>query len=239
MRRRAWVSDADVTSHLARAAKDACMKMSWSAAVLSACVLGLAAGVARAEEAWKTVAEKPYVVKVRARPGSEAKDVWAEGELAASAADVQAVLRDVDAYRRWMPYVKESRILKDLPDEGQLTYTKLDLPVVSSRDYICNVVLESRLAEDGSGVFAQRWQATPDAIPQRRGTVRIRLNEGSWRVEPRGEEKSHAVYRFTVDPAGSIPGFLARMGQKDAVEDTFRAVEKRARELAASRARAE
>ncbi|WP_237078977.1 START domain-containing protein [Myxococcus xanthus] len=215
------------------------MKMSWSAAVLSACVLGLAAGVARAEEAWKTVAEKPYVVKVRARPGSEAKDVWAEGELAASAADVQAVLRDVDAYRRWMPYVKESRILKDLPDEGQLTYTKLDLPVVSSRDYICNVVLESRLAEDGSGVFAQRWQATPDAIPQRRGTVRIRLNEGSWRVEPRGEEKSHAVYRFTVDPAGSIPGFLARMGQKDAVEDTFRAVEKRARELAASRARAE
>ncbi|WP_225888326.1 START domain-containing protein [Myxococcus xanthus] len=215
------------------------MKMSWSGAVLSACVLGLTAGAARAEEAWKTVAEKPYVVKVRARPGSEAKDVWAEGELAASAADVQAVLRDVDAYRRWMPYVKESRILKDLPDEGQLTYTKLDLPVVSSRDYICNVVLESRLAEDGSGVFAQRWQATPDAIPQRRGTVRIRLNEGSWRVEPRGEGKSHAVYRFTVDPAGSIPGFLARMGQKDAVEDTFRAVEKRAREHAASRARAE
>ncbi|NOJ77539.1 START domain-containing protein [Myxococcus xanthus] len=239
MRRRARVSDADVTSHPARAAKDACMKMSWSGAVLSACVLGLAAGAARAEEAWKTVAEKPYVVKVRARPGSEAKDVWAEGELAASAADVQAVLRDVDAYRRWMPYVKESRILKDLPDEGQLTYTKLDLPVVSSRDYICNVVLESRLAEDGSGVFAQRWQATPDAIPQRRGTVRIRLNEGSWRVEPRGEGKSHAVYRFTVDPAGSIPGFLARMGQKDAVEDTFRAVEKRARQHAAARARAE
>ena len=206
---------------------------------MAACVLGLAAGAAHAEEAWKTVAEKPYVVKVRARPGSEAKDVWAEGELAASAADVQAVLRDVDAYRRWMPYVKESRILKDLPDEGQLTYTKLDLPVVSSRDYICNVVLESKLAEDGSGVFAQRWQATPDAIPQRRGTVRIRLNEGSWRVEPRGEGKSHAVYRFSVDPAGSIPGFLARMGQKDAVEDTFRAVEKRAQEHAASRARAE
>ncbi|MCX0165169.1 START domain-containing protein, partial [Escherichia coli] len=127
------------------------MKMSWSGAALSACVLGLAAGAAHAEEAWKTVAEKPYVVKVRARPGSEAKDVWAEGELAASAADVQAVLRDVDAYRRWMPYVKEARILKDLPDEGQLTYTKLDLPVVSSRDYICNVVLESKLAEDGSG----------------------------------------------------------------------------------------
>ncbi|MFP2959205.1 START domain-containing protein [Myxococcus sp. 1LA] len=215
------------------------MKMLWSGAALAACALGLAAGSASAEAAWKTVAEKPYVVKVRPRPGSEAKDVWAEGELAASAADVQAVLRDVDAYRHWMPYVKEARIIKDLPDEGQLTYTRLDLPVVSARDYICSVVLESKLAEDGSGVFAQRWRAEPDAIPQRRGTVRIRLNEGSWRVEPRGEGKSHAVYRFSVDPAGSIPGFLARMGQKDAVEDTFRAVEKRARARAESRARAE
>ncbi len=214
------------------------MKTLWSGAAIAACVLGLTAGQARAEGAWKTVAEKPYVVKVRPRPGTEAKDVWAEGELSASAEDVQAVLRDVDSYRHWMPYVKEARILKDLPDEGQLTYTRLDLPVVSARDYICNVVLESRLAEDGSGVFAQRWHAEPDALPQRRGTVRIRLNEGSWRVEPRGEGRSHAVYRFTVDPAGSIPGFLARLGQKDAVEDTFRAVEKRARQHARTRAEA-
>ncbi|WP_426755708.1 START domain-containing protein [Myxococcus sp. Y35] len=214
------------------------MKMFGSGAAMAACVLGLTAASARADEAWKTVAEKPYVVKVRPRPGTDAKDVWAEGELSASAADVQAVLRDVDAYRHWMPYVKESRILKDLPDEGQLTYTKLDLPVVSARDYISNVVLESKLAEDGSGVFAQRWHAEPEAIPQRRGTVRIKLNEGSWRVEPRGEGKSHAVYRFTVDPGGSIPGFLARMGQKDAVEDTFRAVEKRARQHAQTRAQA-
>ncbi|NTX39822.1 START domain-containing protein [Myxococcus sp. CA051A] len=235
MRRGARVSEADVKTHRARVAQEERMKMLWSGAALAACALGLAAGTSQAAEGWSTLAEKPYVVKVRARPGTQAKDVWAEGELAASAVDVQAVLRDVDAYRHWMPYVKESRLLKELPDEGQLTYTRLDLPVVSARDYISNVVLESKLVEDGSGVFAQRWQAEPDAIPQRRGTVRIRLNEGSWRVEPRGEDKSHAVYRFTVDPAGSIPGFLARMGQKDAVEDTFRAVEKRARQHAESR----
>ncbi|GHG78760.1 hypothetical protein GCM10012319_29880 [Comamonas sp. KCTC 72670] len=232
------MSQDDAKSFPAGSAKDVFMKLSWSGAAVAASVLGLVAGRAQAEAEWKTVSEKPYVVKVRARPGSDAKEVWAEGDLSASAADVQAVLRDVDAYRHWMPYVKESRLLKDLPEEGQLTYTKLDLPVVSSRDYVCSVVLESKLAEDGSGVFAQRWRAEPDAIPQRRGTVRLRLNEGSWRVEPRGEKASHAVYRFTVDPAGSIPGFLARMGQKDAVEDTFRAVEKRARHHAAARAQA-
>jgi hypothetical protein len=56
-------------------------------------------------------------------------------------------------------------------------------------------------------------------------------------VEPRGEGRSYAVYRFTVDPAGSIPGFLANMGQKDGVVDTFRAVEKRARQQAEERSR--
>ncbi|NMO21892.1 START domain-containing protein [Pyxidicoccus fallax] len=200
-----------------------------TAAVAAVLVLVLVAGAAGAEEKWETVAEKPYLVKVRPRPGSNARDVWAEGDIAASATDVQAVLSDVDTYRLWMPYVKESRTLKELPDGARLTYTRLDLPVVSSRDYVSRVVTESKLAEDGTGVFAQRWTAEPDAIPERRGTVRLRLNEGSWHVEPRGEGKSRAVYRFSVDPAGSIPGFLANMGQKDGVADTFRAVEKRAR----------
>ncbi|QSQ22053.1 START domain-containing protein [Pyxidicoccus parkwayensis] len=199
--------------------------------------LMLVAGTSRAEEAWKTLAERPYLIKVRPRPGTHAKDVWAEGELDASAADVQSALTDADSYRDWMPYVKESRTLERLPDGSKRTYTRLDLPFVSARDYVSHVVPESTLAADGSGVFAQRWQAEPDAIPERKGTVRLRLNEGSWRVEPRGEGRSYAVYRFTVDPAGSIPGFLANMGQKDGVVDTFRAVEKRARQQAEERSR--
>lgn len=215
------------------------MKTLWSRGAVLAAVLVLAAGAARAEEeAWETVAQKPYVVKVRPRPGTEAKEVWAEGMLNASAADVQAALEAVEAYRLWMPYVEESRIVKELPDGARLTYTRLDLPVVSSRDYVSHVVTESRLAEDGTGVYAQKWWAEPNAIPERKSTVRLKVNDGSWRVEPRGEGKCHAVYRFTVDPAGSIPGFLANIGQKDGVVDTFRAVERRAQRRAEERKKA-
>ncbi|MCY1030287.1 hypothetical protein OV207_02375 [Corallococcus sp. BB11-1] len=191
----------------------------------------LVSGMAGAEEAWDTVATEPFVVKVRPRPGTKAKDIWAEGELKASAAQVQAALEDMESYRSWMPYVKESRVVKPTDDGGRLTYTRLDLPVVSSRDYICHVVTESKVAPDGTGVYQQRWKAEPDAFPARRDVVRLRLNEGSWKVESRGEGRSWAVYKFTVDPAGSIPGFLANVGQKDAVVDTLRAVEKRAKSL--------
>ena len=203
--------------------------MLWNRSAFVAGVLVFVASTSRAEEPWETVVQTPYVVKVQPRPGTQARAVWAEGELAASASDVQAVLTDVDVYRQWMPYVRESRTLEALPDGARLSYTKLDLPVVSSRDFVCHVVQESKLAEDGTGAFAQRWWAQPDAIPGRRDTVRLRLNEGSWRVEPRGEGKAYVIYKFTVDPAGSIPGFLIRMGQKTGVVDTLRAVEKRAR----------
>lgn len=212
------------------------MKTQVSGALAALMVL-LAAGGARAQE-WETVAEKPFVVKVRSRPDSPVRDVWAEGTLAASAGDVQGALEEVDTYRQWMPYVKESRTVKELSEGERVSYTKLDLPVVSSRDFILHVVRESGVAPDGTGVFAQRWWAEPDLFPQRRDTVRLRLNEGSWRVEPRSDGSSHAVYRFTVDPAGSIPTFLVNMGQKDAVRDTMRAVEKRAQQRAAERQKA-
>lgn len=191
----------------------------------------LAAGVAGAEEEWDTVATTPFLIKVRPRPGTKAKDIWAEGELKASAAQVQAALEDQESYRLFMPYVKESRVVRPTDDGGRLTYTRLDLPVVSSRDYICHVVTESKVAPDGTGEYRQHWKAEPDAFPARRDVVRLRLNEGSWRVEPKSESTSWAVYKFTVDPAGSIPGFLANVGQKDAVVDTLRAVEKRAKSL--------
>ena len=190
----------------------------------------LAAGVAGAEE-WETVAKTPFVIKVRPRPGTKAKDIWAEGELKASALRIQTVLEDQGSYRLFMPYVKESRVVRPTDDGGRLTYTRLDLPVVSSRDYICHVVTESKVAPDGTGVYQQRWKAEPDAFPARRDVVRLRLNEGSWKVEPKGEGTSWVVYKFTVDPGGSVPGFLASVGQNDAVVDTLRAVEKRAQTL--------
>lgn len=190
----------------------------------------LTAGVAGAQE-WETVATSPFVIKVRPRPGTKAKDIWAEGELKASALQIQTVLEDQESYRLFMPYVKESRVVRPTDDGGRLNYTRLDLPVVSSRDYICHVVTESKVAPDGTGVYQQHWKAEPDAFPARRDVVRLRLNEGSWKVAPKGEGTSWVVYKFTVDPGGSVPGFLASVGQNDAVVDTLRAVEKRAKSL--------
>jgi hypothetical protein len=54
-------------------------------------------------------------------------------------------------------------------------------------------------------------------------------------VTPAANGKAHVVYRFSVDPGGMIPPFLADLANKGAIPDTFHAVEKEARRLAAAR----
>jgi hypothetical protein len=65
--------------------------------------------------------------------------------------------------------------------------------------------------------------------------VRLKHNEGRWQITPAGEGRARFVYRFTVEPGGSIPGFLAGFGQKDGVLDTVGALERRAQRVAEQR----
>ena len=203
---------------------------------LAVLVVALVAGGASAEDGWEQLSKGDVTIRVRKRadiPGG--REVWAEGVLDVGIQDIQSVLRDHESFRQWMPYVTESRVLSTGPEGTRVTYTRLNLPVISNRDYVVRVVDEQLLGADGTGQFRQTWTSENGALPEQKGVVRLRHNQGSWVFTPRGEGKAHFVYRFTVEPGGSIPGFLAGFGQKDAVLDTVRAVEKRARKTATER----
>lgn len=203
-----------------------------------AVALVLTAGLARAENEWETVESKKAVIKVRARADGKGKEVWAEKDVDAEAIDVQTALMDSGSFRLFMPYVKESRVLSTNPDGSRVAYARLKLPVVDDRDYTLQVVDEKKLAEDGTGEYVQRWKVVEGALPEREDIVRLKYNEGTWEVTPKGEGKTHIVYKFSVDPGGSVPSWLASMGQKDGVMDTLKAVQDRAQKLAEERKKA-
>lgn len=197
--------------------------------------LALVPFMARAE-GWETISSGAVVIKTRARPNSPIREVWAEGDLNASVHDLEEAILDAEAYPRFMPYVKESRYL-DKPEEdgSRLVYTRLDLPVVAARDYVIKVLVEKRTQPDGTGTFSNRWFAVPDKVPVKPNVVRLKLNEGSWEVTPKGEGRAHVIYRFAVDPGGWVPAFIADMGNKTGVMDTFRALEREAQRRAVHR----
>ncbi|MDY7229711.1 START domain-containing protein [Hyalangium rubrum] len=205
--------------------------LGWCGAV--ALVLG--AGVAGAADEWKTVEDDPVVIKVRPRPDGDGKEVWAEGDVEADAYDVQTALRDAESFRLWMPYVKESRRVSTREDGSWVAYAKLNLPVITARDYAVHIVEERTLSEDGQGEYLQRWKAAEGEVPERQGVVRLKHNEGIWQVTSKGEGKAHIVYKFSVDPGGSIPKWAANFGQKDGVLKTLEAVEERAKKLGQER----
>jgi hypothetical protein len=198
----------------------------------------LAAVAAGADEAqWEIAATGPITVKTKASATSRVKEIWAEGEIAAPVQDIQSTVMDPESFPKFMPYVVEaSKIGSPEVDGGQVVYTRLELPLVASRDYVLKVYLERSVAPDGGGEFRNRWIAVPDRLPERARTVRLKINDGSWHVTSRGDgRKSWAVYRFAVDPGGWIPAFVANLGNKSGVLETFEAVEREAQRRASGR----
>lgn len=199
-------------------------------------VMSLPAFSASAAEDWETVATGSITVKARNKSGTGIREIWAEGDVAAAAQDIQSTILDPDRYTQFMPYVKECRFIgKEEADGTKYVYTKVDPPVVNPRDYVVKVTTPRTVAADGTGVFENRWESVWDKIPTRSNVVRLKVNEGSWVVTAKDANSSHVVYKFTVDPGGVIPNFAANMGNKSGVTDTFKAVEKEANRRKAER----
>jgi hypothetical protein len=195
------------------------------------------------EAAWTTVVTGLVTVKNRSIPGSPIKEVWAEGLVNAPLLDVQDALTNIPRLKSFMPYMKDCRVIRAMPeDQSVLLYTMIDLPVVGKRDYVTQLWQPQTAKADGTGVFEARWVARPAVIPERNGIIRLKTNDGMWLATAREGGKTWLVHRFAVDPGGWVPAFAANMGNEKGVTDTFRNVEleaqKRMKERIAAQAAA-
>lgn len=197
-------------------------------------LLALGLGTAQAAEApeWDTVSKGGVTVRTRPRADiPDGQEIWAEGDMDVGLTSLETLLKAHEQMRRWMPRVKESRVVSEEGVDSRVTYTQLELPVIANRDFVSRVVETRGQDERGRATLQQHWVPAKDVLPERRGVVRLRHNAGSWSFTAREEGGVHYVYRFVTEPGGSIPGFLAGVGQTDAVLETVRAVERRARQL--------
>jgi len=196
-----------------------------------------AAPAARAEEPWQTVSTGEVVVRTRPVPGSSVREIWAETDLRAEVRDLQDTLLDGESFPRFMPYAKQARKLAGSPepDGAWFVYTRVAPPVIAQRDYVVKVSVDRSVEQDGSGRFQSRWDAVPGRVAPVDGVVRMAVNEGSWTVTPRGDGRSHVVYRFRIDPGGWIPPFLADLANQSGIAEVLRAVEREAQRRGAAR----
>jgi carbon monoxide dehydrogenase subunit G len=186
-----------------------------------------------ADTGWQHVDEKEGVTLYsRTRLGSAIKEFKGTGEIDAPPGTVEKVLADVSNYPSFMPYVAESRAVAQEGDEV-VTYQRLNVPFVSNRDYTVRVEHGTTKGADGEMIYRDAWQTANEAGPaERRGVVRVKVNEGSWLLEPAGPggNSTQATYQIYTDSGGVLPAFLANRASQMIIPRLFEAIRKQARD---------
>ena len=181
---------------------------------------------------WEAVRQHHPTTRVwtRPRPKSAAHEVRAERLIDASPERVWEVLNDVGHYHEFMPYVVEARQVARRHHES-FEYFRLDPPVIKQRDYTISV---RRSELHAAHRYVRRWQAANnEGPPPRRDSIRLALCDGSWTVEPapnRGPGCTRLRYWLHTDPAGAVPGWLARRASSTSIPALLEAVAQRSTE---------
>jgi carbon monoxide dehydrogenase subunit G len=189
----------------------------------------IVAASAEAQEWTPESSAKGVVIHSRTREGSAFKEFKSVAVIEADPGVVFAVLNDSENYASFMPYTAECRVLKREKDRI-LAYQRLNLPLVSDRDFTLRSQNAKWLGPDGA-IFRIRWTAAndegPAAIP---GVQRVNLCEGGWLLEPAGAGSTRATYSIFTDSGGTLPSFIANNGSQIAIRKVFEAVRKQVKD---------
>ncbi len=179
-------------------------------------------------EPWKEFSRKPELtIYTRSKKGSDVKEIKAIGTIDAPPGALCNVLSDVPHYPEFMPYVAEAKILRQEKDSN-ISYQHLAMPLVADRDYTIRVRIESRPSPDGGTSYFRRWESANElGPPEKPGIVRVKINQGSWTLEPLDAgRRTKVTYFIYTDPVGSLPGFVINSANTRAIPKLFEAIRK-------------
>jgi Polyketide cyclase / dehydrase and lipid transport len=177
---------------------------------------------------WKLIKQANGVaIQSRPHPGSNLKEFKATGEIAAPTKTVHQVIDDVEAYPSFMPYTTECRVIARKED-SLLTYQRVSPKIVSDRDYTLRIQKKSWQAENGLA-YLNRWESANEHGPaEKPGVFRVKVCDGSWLLEPTGEDKTRATYFVFTDSGIAAPPFLTNTISQTGISKLFAAVRKQA-----------
>ena len=176
---------------------------------------------------WRRVRDADGIaIWQREVPGSPIYEIRVETVFAASSERIWQVIRDVAQHSSFLPYVAESRVLRNEDAMRRLVYQRISPPVVNDRDYTIRTIA---WPDHETGVFEQHFAAANNqGPPPRRDAVRVANLKGGWILEPLDAHHTRIVYWIHTDPGGLIPAWLINLGSRISVPRLLAAIEKRA-----------
>lgn len=185
---------------------------------------------ASSDSAWKlTVRDKDLEIYSRPHSGSPHKEFKAVGIVDAPSRAVSAVIDDFENYPKFMPFTTECRLLKQDGDT-MVGYQCLSPKICADRDYTLRVSKKTSSVPDGV-LYTSRWSPANElGPPEKKGIVRVKVCEGTWRLEPNGPAKTLATYCIYTDSGGFMPSFLGERINISGIRRLFAAIRKQVKE---------
>ncbi len=203
------------------------MKQGPALGVIVLSVLALP-GLASAGSTWKERKSGGGVaIYSRDKAGSGVATIKGIIRLPYSSDQVAKVMTDLPNQKYFVPHMKSIRVLKQEKLTGgrikQLLHQVNALPVLKDRDVVIAAETWSKPQRAGK-VWRSIFKAVTNAGPAADAdTVRIRRMNGSWKIAPAREGKGSVVtYVSHTEVGGSVPDFVAELGQVGAIFDLLK-----------------
>ncbi len=197
-------------------------------------IVTLGATSAGADEArppgpgWEEASRTDELAIFARAPGEDGvRELVAVGMVDATPAALFRLLAAYEAYPSFMPYTEETRIVRRASEARFTVYQRISPPLVDDRDWAIDVTLAPASVPGGASRIS--WSSRPDAVPVREGCVRVRVNAGSWLLEPlAGGTRTRLTHRLRTHPGGSLPALVVERSNTVALPELFAAIRRRA-----------
>jgi hypothetical protein len=159
---------------------------------------------------WELVsAEKDLNIYTRTSDGSSIKEIQIVTTIESTMQRVTDLLSDVPNYKAWVYKCSESKRIKTTSSNDFHYYVETALPYpFSNRDLS---VHSTQWWDRETGVYYSHSVAAADAVPEKKGIVRITEFESSWEIKPRNDGRVEIVYKALANPGGEIPVWIVNM----------------------------
>lgn len=156
-------------------------------------------------------------VRLFSRPESGSRVVTVRGEtdFETPAAAVFDALKDMRNRTRWVPRLKEMRVLKELGPSARIELNVMDVPWPLADRYF--VLRAEARVEAASGRIVIETVGSDEAVddPALKGFVRGVAKRSLLVITPRGATASHLSIELNADPAGALPRWLVDRFQRN------------------------
>lgn len=152
-------------------------------------------------------------------PSSKFKSLKVEATFQGTLQKLVNILMNVDQTKGWVYGTKDSYIIKKISPAEILYYSETALPwPVSNRDVPIKMQLNLDQKNNSLRVNAN---GIPNAIPEKKGIVRIPYFNALWDVKSDGKNRLNITYVLKMDPGGSVPAGVTNMFISKGPYETF------------------